>query len=132
MLEKKSEIKLPVDTMLEVYSVQNEIYSGKMRYAFDKDGIVYCWIDGGSYETTNDFIHVDSAKTVEEKNPDGTSKFTYWAGGECPVSPWIKVEVIYRDGRKDRGKFGYSDGWIHANEGFDIIAYRILGGQKIL
>lgn len=48
-----------------------------------------------------------------------------WAGGECPVECYRRVEVRLRDGRECRRD---ADGleWDHIGDGSDIVAYLVL------
>lgn len=52
-----------------------------------------------------------------------------WNGGECPVPYGTKVDVIYRDGYKTYMRIGWAhlspNVWIHFNDEWDIVAYRV-------
>ena len=141
---KNRKIKLPVDTTLIVWN-KNKNDARKRRFScFDYSTVetnVNCFGSGtdsftSSYKINSKIYELttwEHAETAEELLPDGTPKFTYWSGGECPVSWWLEVEVVRRDGGREVKK-ALNLYWWHDGDGnrLDIIAYRILGGQKIL
>ena len=134
--KEQREIKLPIDTPLlaweEGLTKDDEFH----RFSEYENGILRCFHWDGDFFTSGGSSGgaiYEHAETVEELLPDGTPKFTYWSGGECPVSWWVGVEVVRRDGGREVEK-ALDIYWGHDGDGNrnDIIAYRILGGQKIL
>lgn len=53
--------------------------------------------------------------------------FTYWGGGECPISDGLVVEVKRRDGDVIVDREPSDLRWKHITAISDIIGYRILG-----
>ena len=50
-----------------------------------------------------------------------------WFSGECPIPEGVKFKVWYRNGGSSIGYTGFD--WSHGSlgNGYDIIAYQILG-----
>ena len=48
-----------------------------------------------------------------------------WSGGECPVSRYTIVEIMFRGGHKTRTYAGNMS-WMHYGLDADIVAYRIV------
>ena len=55
-----------------------------------------------------------------------------WQGGECPLPEGFEVKVWYRDDSRctdtlmNSGMYK-NTGWVHRNNGRDIIAFEVLG-----
>lgn len=70
----------------------------------------------------------DKAEKPAVEIPEG---FTPWAGGECPVNPGVRVQVVFRNG--EIYKFSESPlelEWAESGYDADIIAYRVIGSEQ--
>jgi hypothetical protein len=147
----EQDIKLPHGIELLVSDLYRTEYRRFIRITeVDGKRLVICESEHEDYlaDGTDDIDCAwEHAETVDVFNEAG-NEFTYWAGGEMPVSGWLEVEVIYGDGEKkietadyfagqEVGWHRYSYDWMDELdckeiEAYHIIAYRIIGGQKIL
>ena len=55
-----------------------------------------------------------------------------WHGGECPVPPYMRVEVKFRCGVLEREKRAGRYCWNHVGEDYDIVEYRTVTEQADL
>lgn len=66
--------------------------------------------------------------------PTADDGWIEWTGGECPVEPETRVDVVFRDGAQWDSYFaGHLDDldatmscWRHTADDGDIIAYRVV------
>lgn len=100
-----------------------------------KDNPVLCWIGNlplrvefiSSVNDKGFFVDLDNWEWVNAEPVISIDQYTYWGGGECPVSPDTVVDIIYRDRSVWTGEAGLQT-WEHDTDWFEaenIIAYRI-------
>lgn len=84
-----------------------------------------CW----TFPLGNRLYFVDSTEAeelpAEEPEPEQDGEWIEWRGGECPVRPGVKVDVILQNGSQLRAMAGELY-WCDAGYGEDIIRYRVL------
>jgi hypothetical protein len=125
MNNKKLDLKLPVDTLVDIDSNTKR---GRNLYHIAKfvGDTVYVFNDGKSSHTgymNQVFFRNEDIKNIKIlENP-----WMVHHGGECPVSDWVNLEALSRDGDILSVKAGwYNNQWNHVFDCDDIIAYRIL------
>lgn len=75
----------------------------------------------------------DRGNSVENQGNNGViipsgNDWILWSGGNCPVDPAQRVEVLFRNGTTDdtrRADLWYWK-WVKEDNSYDIIAYRVV------
>lgn len=82
--------KLPVDTLVEVWgNAYTDVHKKRYWKCYGDKG-VECFTNGKTSQTRGLTSIWRNYRILD--NP-----WMAWLGGECPVAPWVKVQVRYRD-----------------------------------
>ena len=77
-------------------------------------------------------VYMDVTSSVWDKCKPRMNHKHAWQGGECPLPEGFEVKVWYRDDSRctdtllNSGVYT-NTGWVHRNNGRDIIAFEVLG-----